>query len=132
MKFSALVATRGRAPFHIPRTGGPLPSFRSRILAVFCFGLIAAAVAPPAAADPFERGMGFGPFVQDRRGRPEPQREAARPEPQRDLRAPGQADRGRMSPDERRQLRRDIQDAGRDIYRPSREAPSDRRRSGRR
>jgi len=52
-----------------------------------------------------------------------PQREAERPVPQRETRVPGEADRGRMSPDERRQLRRDIQDAGKDIYYRDRPAP---------
>ncbi len=42
-----------------------------------------------------------------------------------------ETDRGRMSADERRQLRRDIQDAGKDIYRPARQRRGDLRRSGR-
>ncbi len=94
-----------------------------KFLPMFCVGLIAAASATPAAADPFERGLGFRPFVQDQRPRPEPQRDADRPAPRRETRAPGEADRGRMSPDERRQLRRDIQDAGKDIYHRGRQAP---------
>ena len=94
-----------------------------KFLPVFCVGLIAAASATPAAADPFERGLWFRPLVQDQRPRPEPQRDADRPAPQRETRAPGEADRGRMSPDERRQLRRDIQDAGKDIYHRDRQAP---------
>ena len=89
-----------------------------------CFSLIAAVAANPAVADSYGRQLGFRPFAQVQQvPRPEPQREAARPEPQRDMRAPGEADRGRMSPDERRQLRRDIQDAGRDIYRRDRPPP---------
>jgi hypothetical protein len=137
MNFSPVVATRGRAPFYVPKGGTLLRSLRHCILAVFCGGLIAAALAGPAAAGPFEREMAFRLFVQDRRPWPEPQRDAARlppqrdwsapqrdwPTPQRDWRAPGDADRGRMSPDERRQLRRDIQDAGRDIYQRERQAP---------
>jgi len=94
-----------------------------KFLSIFCIGLIAAASATPAAADPFERGFGFRPLVQDQRPRPEPRRDADRPAPLRETRAPGEADRGRMSPDERRQLRRDIQDAGKDIYRRDRPAP---------
>ena len=96
---------------------------------MFCLGLIAAAIANPAAAGTFEWGLGFRPFVQDQRPRPEPRRDADRPAPQRemppqrDMRVPGEADRGRMSPDERRQLRRDIQDAGKDIYHRDRPAP---------
>lgn len=90
---------------------------------MLCLGLFAVAGVNAAAADPFERGMGFRPLVQDQRPRPEPPREADRPAPQRETRAPGEADRGRMSPDERRRLRRDIQDAGKDIYHRDRPAP---------
>lgn len=63
------------------------------------------------------------PGPQREVARPGPQREADRFGPQRETRAPGEADRGRMSPDERRQLRRDIQDAGRDLYYRDRPAP---------
>ena len=91
-------------------------------LAICCI-LIAAIAANAAVAGPFEQEMRFRPFVQAQRPRPEPQRAAARPEPQRDLRGLGEADRGRMSPDERRQLRRDIQDAGKDIYHRDRPSP---------
>ncbi len=102
-----------------------------RLLGILCLGLIAAVSANPAAADPFERGMGLRPMVQDKRPRPEPKRAAERPAPQRvekpapqrETPAPGEADRGRMSPDERRQLRRDIEDAGKDIYRRDRPPP---------
>ena len=103
-----------------------------KYLPIYCFCLIAAAVASPAAADQFvDRRMGFRPFIQDQRPRLEaqrgadrraPQREMDSRTPQREMRAPGEADRGRMSPDERRQLRRDIQDAGRDIYQRDRQA----------
>jgi hypothetical protein len=87
-----------------------------------CCGLIALAAANAAAAGPFDRELRFQPFVQAQQGaRPEPQREAARPEPQRDTRGSGDADRGRMNSDERRQLRRDIQDAGKDIYQRERQ-----------
>jgi hypothetical protein len=94
--------------------------------------LMAAVAAIPAAAAPYNSGAYFRPYMQDQRSRPGtqreadrrgPQREADRSAPQRELRAPGDADRGRMSPDERRQLRRDIQDAGRDIYQRDRQAP---------
>jgi len=96
-----------------------------KFLRMLCLALIAAAGASAAAADPFERGMVFRPFVQDQRPRPEPQRAAERSAPQRETRAPGETDRGRMNPDERRQLRRDIQDAGKDLY--HRERPAHRR-----
>ena len=94
-----------------------------RLLGILCLGLIAAASANQATADPFERGMGLRPMVQDKRPGPEPKRAAERPAPQRETPAPGEADRGRMSPDERRQLRRDIEDAGKDIYRRDRPPP---------
>lgn len=103
-----------------------------KFLTIVSCGLVAAGIANPAGAGPFGREMGFRPLVQDQRPRPDPQRGADRPMPQRDMRGTDENNRGRMSPDERRQLRRDIQDAGKDIYRPSREAPVDRRRSGRR
>ena len=98
---------------------------------VFC-GLIVAGSAFPALAAPFERGMGFRPMVQDQRSRPGREREAERPAPRRDMRGSGEAERGRMNPEERRQLRRDIQDAGKDIYRAPRDRRDDPRRSGRR
>jgi hypothetical protein len=91
-----------------------------------CCSLIVAAATNAAVAGPFERGSGFRPFAQAQPSRPEPRREVARPVPQRDLRGSGDADRGRMNPDERRQLRRDIQDAGKDIYRRDRPPPQGR------
>lgn len=102
---------------------------------VFC-GLIVAGSALPALAAPFERGLGFRPMVQDQRPsqRPRPgrEREAERPAPRRDMRGSGEGERGRMNPEDRRQLRRDIQDAGKDIYRAPRDRREDPRRSGRR
>ena len=103
-----------------------------RFFLVLGWSLMAAAAAIPAAAAPFGSGANFRPFMQSQpswRGsqrevdRRTPQREAERPVPQRETRVPGEADRGRMSPDERRQLRRDIQDAGKDIYYRDRPAP---------
>jgi hypothetical protein len=101
-----------------------------KVFLVLGWSLMAAAAAMPAAAAPFAFGNDYRPFVQNQPSRPGPQRETDRPVPQRDTRAPGGADRGRMNPDERRQLRRDIQDAGRDIYHRDRQPPP--RRSGRR
>ena len=104
--------------------------------------LMAAVAAIPAAAAQFNSRAYFRPYMQNQPSRPGPQREADmrgpqreadrrgpqresdRSAPQRESRAPGDADRGRMSPDERRQLRRDIQDVGRDIYSRDRQAPS--------
>jgi hypothetical protein len=109
-----------------------------RLFLVLSWGLMAAGAAIPAAAAPFNSGPELRPYVQypppwygprrDGSGaniRPYlqnqppwygPPRNANGPPPQRDMRAPGEPERGRMSPDERRQLRRDIQDAGREIY----------------
>ncbi|MDP2639694.1 MAG: hypothetical protein Q8Q16_03370 [Betaproteobacteria bacterium] len=67
--------------------------------------------------------MGFAPLLQDQRPRPGRQREAEKPAPQREPPGPGDADRGRMSPEERRQLRRDIRDAGKDLYQRERQGP---------
>jgi hypothetical protein len=107
-----------------------------KVFLVLGWGLMAAAAAIPAAAAPFDSGASFRPFMQNQPPPPGPQREADRPAPQRETRAPGEMDRGRMSPDERRQLRRDIQDAGRDIYHRDQQAPrrvqQAPRRSGRR
>ncbi len=104
-----------------------------KFLLVLGWGLMATVAAMPAPAAPFDSGADFRSFMQNQPSRPEPQREAERPAPQRDTRAPGEeADRARMSPEERRQLRRDIQDAGRDIYRPARQGRGDPRGSGRR
>ena len=97
-----------------------------------CCSLIAAVAANVAAADSFGQEMRFRPLIQVQSPQPEPPREAARPVPQRDTRGPGETDRGRMNPDERRQLRRDIQDAGKDIYRPASQGRGDGRRPGRR
>jgi hypothetical protein len=100
-----------------------------KVFLVLGWGLMAAAAAIPAAAAPFDFEPDFRPFIQNQPPSPwfgPPQRDAGRPPPpppQRDMRPPGEPDRGRMSPDERRQLRRDIQDAGRDIYRRDQQAP---------
>lgn len=105
---------------------------------IFC-GLLAAGVAVPAGAGPFGQEMGFRFSIQGQGPRPEPQRAAqqtvpqrdpVQPAPQRDMRGTEANDRGRMSSDERRQLRRDIQDAGRDIYRAPRQGGGDQRHSG--
>lgn len=115
-----------------------------RLLAAFACGLIAASAAVPAAADTFSRG--FGPYIQGQglgqgqgqgQGQSQgqgltPRRGSDRAMPQRDSRGADESDRGRMSPEERRQLRQDIQDAGKDIYRSPRQGRGDPRRSGRR
>jgi hypothetical protein len=109
-----------------------------KFLAVLFCGLIAAGVAPPARADAFGPETGYWPFILvqaqgQAQGQGQGQRRGAdRPMPQRGARAAERDERGRMSPEERHQLRRDIRDAGRDIYRPGRSAPAGRRQPGRR
>ena len=109
-----------------------------KILTIIIGVLVAAGIANPAGAGPFGQEMGFRLSVQDQGSRPDPQRGAqqsmpqrdmAQPAPQRDMRGTEANDRGRMSSDERRQLRRDIQDAGRDIYRAPRQGNGDQRHS---
>ncbi|MCX7143176.1 MAG: hypothetical protein NT123_19390 [Proteobacteria bacterium] len=95
-----------------------------------CCGLIAAGSASPSLV--LGEGTGFSPMVQSQRPGPGREREAEKSAPQRDPRAPSEADRSRMSPDERRQLRRDIQDAGKEIYRPAQQGRGDGRYPGRR
>lgn len=57
-----------------------------------------------------------------------PERNAAPPDRGADRGGQGDARRGRLSPEERQQLRRDIYDAGRDVYRePPGRAPHPRR-----
>jgi hypothetical protein len=97
-----------------------------KLFLVLGCGLMMAGAAIPAAADPFDSGADFRPFMQNQPPWFGPQRDAGRPPPpppQRDTRLPGEPDRGRMSPDERRQLRRDIQNAGRDIYHRDQQSP---------
>ncbi|MEK7437605.1 MAG: hypothetical protein AAB150_12035 [Pseudomonadota bacterium] len=97
-----------------------------------CCGLIAAGGAAPVLASPFGEGAGFSLLVQAQRPGPGREREAEKPRPRRDMRGSGDAERGRMNPDERRQLRRDIQDAGKDIYPQAPQRRGEGRRSGRR
>lgn len=80
---------------------------------VWAFGLAVLLAAAAAQAQPWERGERRQRGAEERREPPMqfmPPREFRRD----DNPPPGP---GRMSPEERRQLRRDIQDAGQDIYR---------------
>jgi hypothetical protein len=95
-------------------------------LLAFCCSLIAVVAASGAVAGPFNQSP---PVVQGPAPQPQP---GAGPVPQRDTRAPSDTDRNRMSADERHQLRRDIQNAGKDIYRPAQAGRGDGRRSGQR
>ncbi|MBE0626561.1 MAG: hypothetical protein IH606_17310 [Burkholderiales bacterium] len=99
---------------------------------ILCLGLIAAGSAGPALAARHGEGMGFSRLFQARPPASDREREAERSAPGRETRGADEAERSRMNPDERRQLRRDIQDAGRDIYRPAPQRSGDRRRSERR
>lgn len=97
-------------------TSGPLPVRPVRLLLA---AVLALAVLPPAAAgDPggfrLQRdGAGDRPQRPPRPpqdgGAWAPRRDEAPPPPQ------------RLTPDERRQLRRDVHDAGRDLYPPRRD-----------
>jgi len=97
-----------------------------KFLLIACLGL-AAAPSRIRQQRTLTRGAGdFSPWSRTSVLAPEPQRSADRPAPQREadpVRAsakcarPAKAVAARMSEDERRQLRRDIQDAGKDIYR---------------
>lgn len=91
-------------------------------------GLAVAAIANPVVADPVGRGPGVHPPGKEQRSRSGTQRGAEKSVPQRETRPQGAADRGRMNQDERRQLRRDIQDAGKDIYQRERQSPGNEQR----
>jgi hypothetical protein len=99
---------------------------------IVCCALIAAGSAGSAFAARYGEGRGFSPLVQDQRPAPGRERESEKSAPRREMRGSGDAERGRMNPEERRQLRRDIQDAGKDIYRPAPPRRGDGRRSERR
>ena len=98
-----------------------------KLFQVLGWGLMLVAVASPAAGA-FDSGGNPESSVQIPASQPGPRREADQSAPQR---GENETDRARMSADERRQLRRDIQDAGKDIYRPVRQGRRDPRRSGR-
>lgn len=92
------------------------------------WSLMLAVASMPAAAAPVYSDGNPGSSVQVPSSPPGPRRGADVPAPQR---AAGEAGRGHMSVDERRQLRRDIRDAGKDIYRSARQGRGDPRRSER-
>jgi hypothetical protein len=96
-----------------------------KLFLVLGWSLMATAAAIPAAAAPFNSDPDLRPFVQyPPAWFGPPQRDGSRPDsrpyvqnaPQWYGPPPRVPERGRMSPDERLQLRRDIQNAGRDIY----------------
>jgi hypothetical protein len=99
---------------------------------ILCLGLIAACGAGPALAARQGDYVGFSRLFQQRSAVSDREGEQERAAPGRETRGAGETERSRMNPDERRQLRRDIQDAGRDIYRPVPQNGRDRRRSERR
>ena len=115
------------AALKVPSRRRPVGGQGMKWFRVLGWGLMLVAVASPAAG-PFDSGGYPGSSVQVPASQPYPRREADRPAPQR---GSEETDRGHMSADERRQLRRDIQDAGRDIYRPALQRRGDPRRSGR-
>jgi hypothetical protein len=83
------------------------------LVLLLAWGLMLAVASMPAAAAPVDSGGNAGPSVQLPSSRPAPRREADRPP----RIGAGETEDSRMSVDERRQLRRDIENAGRDIYR---------------
>ena len=101
-----------------------------RISTFVSCGLLAAGIALPVVA--FAQATELRPFAQRQPHGPEPQRGAQQPMQRRVVRAPERDERARMSAEQRRQLRQDIQDAGRDIYRPVPRERRDAWRSGRR
>ncbi|HUX25609.1 MAG TPA: hypothetical protein VMV87_13455 [Burkholderiales bacterium] len=99
-----------------------------KFLVVFlAWGLMLAAASMPAAAAPVDSGGNAGSSMQARSPQPLAPRETDRPARQL---GPGGIDGNRMSVDERRQLRRDIENAGRDIYRTAAQRRNSGRRSG--
>jgi hypothetical protein len=59
--------------------------------------------------------------VKDRPQQPQRDHQFQQPQRQQESHRQGQQGQQRMSPDERRQLRRDLHDAGRDVYPQRRE-----------
>lgn len=59
--------------------------------------------------------------VKDRPQQPQRDHQFQQPQRQQESNRQGQQGQQRMSPDERRQLRRDLHDAGRDVYPPRRD-----------
>ena len=123
MKFSADTASDARA----------YRAARWRALLVALASVVAGAVlAAPAVAAQFGQETGAGAPAQEQRPGPGPQGGMQQGMPQRGMRGGDESERERMSPEQRRQLRRDIQDAGKDIYRPMRQGRGDGRRAERR
>jgi len=108
---------------------GPVEERGMKVFVYLGWSLMMAAISMPAAAAPGDAGVHAGSTMQV----PSPQllapRETDRPARQR---GPREIERSRMSVDERRQLRRDIENAGRDIYRSAAQARGVDRRPGRR
>jgi hypothetical protein len=100
-----------------------------KFLVYLGYGLMMAAVSMPAAAGPGGSDGDAGYSVQIPPPQPLAPRETDRPARQL---GPGEIERSRMSVDERRQLRRDIENAGRVIYRSAPHARRGGPRSGRR
>jgi hypothetical protein len=82
-------------------------------------GVVAIMAAVPAHAD--QRGQRLHRFLQERQ---QEQQQQQQREFRREQRQEFQQGRGRLTPEERRQLRRDIQDAGQDVYRREPPPPS--------
>jgi hypothetical protein len=87
--------------------------------------LLSAATLPAHAFPGGGGGRGGWMQVKDRPQQPQRDRQFQQPQRQPDADRHGQQGQQqgqqRMSPDERRQLRRDLHDAGRDVYPPRRD-----------
>jgi len=109
------------------RNGRPVEERGMKFLVLLlAWGLMLAGASMPAAAAPVDSHGNAGSSVQLPSSRPVPRREADRPA----RLGAGETEGSRMSVDERRQLRRDIENAGRDIYRTAAQRRGSSRRSG--
>lgn len=82
--------------------------------------LLLLAATLPAHALPGGNSSGW-PQMQQRPHPPQRERQFQPPPRRQDADPPGPQNPQRLSPDERRQLRRDLRDAGRDVYPQRRE-----------
>jgi hypothetical protein len=108
---------------------GPVEERSMKFLVYLGWSLMVAAVSMPAAAAPGDSNGNAGFSVQVPSPQPLAPRETDRPARQL---GSGEVERSSMSVDERRQLRRDIENAGREIYRNPAQGRRGGGRSGRR
>ncbi|MBK8522798.1 MAG: hypothetical protein IPL58_00880 [Betaproteobacteria bacterium] len=94
---------------------------RQRCSALVLLLLLSAATLPAHAFPGGGVGRGGWMQVKDRPQQPQRDHQFQQPQRQQESHRQGQQGQQRMSPDERRQLRRDLHDAGRDVYPQRRE-----------